>query len=153
MSWLPAIGWYAVIFLFSAQPGAESGQLSDALALELLDLGLFHGNTSGAGLMEAVTFFLRKGAHMGVYFVLTAFLVYALRHLLSPRKCGAAALALCALLAALDELHQFFVPGRSCQLRDVILDALGGVCFLLLWAILRAVKRRRLAKRDKVAIS
>lgn len=29
------------------------------------------------------------------------------------------------LYAASDELHQYFVPGRACQLRDVVIDGLG----------------------------
>ncbi|MFA5173796.1 MAG: VanZ family protein [Candidatus Pacearchaeota archaeon] len=29
------------------------------------------------------------------------------------------------LYAVLDEFHQYFVPGRSCSLRDVITDSLG----------------------------
>lgn len=49
---------------------------------------------------------------------------------------------LCAILvtafyAASDELHQFFVPGRSCQLRDVLIDTAGvvagvGIQYILL---------------------
>ncbi|MCM1441006.1 MAG: VanZ family protein, partial [Roseburia sp.] len=118
-----------------------SSQLSDALALELFDLGLFEMGT--AGLMELVTFFLRKGAHMAVYFVLTALLVHALRGLSAPLKRGGAALGLCAALAALDELHQFFVPDRSCQLSDVLVDILGGGIFLLLWAVIYIIKTKR----------
>ena len=29
--------------------------------------------------------------------------------------------------AALDEFHQFFVPGRYCSLKDVLLDTCGGI--------------------------
>lgn len=148
---LPAALWYAVIFFFSAQPGEESAQLSDSLALELLDLGLFTGD--GATPMTVLTFFLRKGAHMGVYFVLTALLLLALRGLFSPLRRGALAVGLCAVLAGLDELHQYFVPGRSCQLRDVILDTLGGVCFALAWTAVLLVKKRRRAKAAAGAVS
>lgn len=153
--WLPAVGWYAVIFLFSAQTGAESGEISDRLAFDLLRLETDNPWTLSEvqyAFFQLVTFLLRKTAHLAVYFVLTAFLVLALRGLLSSaRRQTACALGLCAVLAALDELHQYFVPGRSCQLRDVIIDTLGGVCFLLLWAVVRALKRRH--ARKKAAVS
>lgn len=150
--WLPALGWYAVIFLFSAQTGAESGEISDRLALDLLRLGTDNPWTLSEvqyALLQLVTFLLRKAAHMAAYFVLTALLLLALRGLLSSkRRQAACAVGLCAVLAGLDEVHQFFVPGRSCQLRDVVIDTLGGLCFLLLWAVVRTVKRRLRAKEE-----
>ena len=153
--WLPAAGWYAVIFLFSAQTGVESGTISDRLAIDLLRLETDAPWTLSEvqyAFFQLVTFLLRKGAHMAVYFVLTACLALALRGLLSsPRRQAVCVLGLCAVLAALDELHQYFVPGRSCQLRDVVIDTLGGLCFLLLWAGVRAIKRRRARKKAAVA--
>lgn len=153
--WLPAVAWYAVIFLFSAQTGVESGEISDRLAFDLLRLDTDNPWTLSEvqyALFQLVTFLLRKAAHMAVYFVLAALLLLALRGIfVSARRQAACALGLCAVLAALDEVHQYFVPGRSCQLRDVILDTLGGLCFLLLWAAVRTVKRRR--AKEKTAVS
>lgn len=146
------MAWYAVIFWFSAQTGAESGEISDRLAFDLLRLDTHNPWTLSEvqyALFQLVTFLLRKAAHMAVYFVLTAFLLLALGRLFSStRRQAAWAIGLCATLAALDELHQYFVPGRSCQLRDVVIDTLGGLCFLLLWAAVRAVKRRRHARAE-----
>lgn len=39
------------------------------------------------------------------------------------------------LYAISDEIHQFFVPGRSCEIRDVCIDSLGvltGIIFVLM---------------------
>ncbi len=39
------------------------------------------------------------------------------------------------LYAVTDEIHQFFVPGRSCEIRDVCIDSLGvltGIIFVLM---------------------
>jgi VanZ family protein len=36
-------------------------------------------------------------------------------------------LAICIIYAVSDELHQLFVPGRGCQLKDVIIDTAGAV--------------------------
>lgn len=80
-----------------------------------------------------LSFFVRKAAHMFLYFVLMGLLLLAM-HGMSRRFCLKAgfALGLCGILAAVDEIHQRFVPGRSGELRDVVVDLVGGAIFLLL---------------------
>jgi VanZ family protein len=52
------------------------------------------------------------------------------------------ALALAALYAAGDEIHQVFVPSRQCSIWDVLLDTTGAAIDLLcLWAVGRVLKR------------
>ncbi len=78
---------------------------------------------------------LRKLAHATEYAVLGALLV---------RATGRAGLAMAvgALYAASDELHQTFVPGRMGAPLDVVIDVVGVVCGVLLW---QAARARRLA--------
>jgi VanZ like family len=45
---------------------------------------------------------------------------------------GRAALAVAAAYGLVDEIHQFFTPGRTCSLADVFLDGLGALGALLL---------------------
>ncbi|MBQ1935757.1 MAG: VanZ family protein, partial [Clostridia bacterium] len=46
--------------------------------------------------------------------------------------------------AVTDEIHQHFVEGRSCELRDVLIDAAGALLFLLLWwAVLQFLRRKK----------
>ena len=65
---------------------------------------------------------IRKSAH---------FLEYALFGLLTARsfrlsnKSGWFAVPFCAIYAATDEYHQTFIPGRSGELADILLDSLG----------------------------
>lgn len=148
LSFLPAAAWYAVIFAFSAQTGEESGRLSGAVvkgSIGILgELGELFETDWDAFLL--LTFLVRKAAHMSIYFVLTALLFYGLWRAgaqSGPRL--AAAVGLCALLAALDEFHQTFVPGRDGKLSDVLIDLGGGLCFLLFWVALSALRRRRAA--------
>jgi len=54
-----------------------------------------------------------------------------LRRRLTP-KLVAAAFFITSLYGATDEFHQYFVPGRDCSLSDLLADALGGTCFILL---------------------
>ena len=44
--------------------------------------------------------------------------------------------------AASDEIHQLFVPGRSGQVSDVILDSAGVLAGLLVLAAVRKIRRR-----------
>ena len=146
---LPAGVWYAVIFRFSAQTGSSSSATSDRFLHWLLDgpFPFLWSEEQGGAVLAALTFCVRKGAHMGIYFVLTGLLLLGVWRLMSsPVRRAAAAAVLCALLAGLDELHQTFVPGRSGQLRDVFIDMVGSVCFLLLWGAIYRLRNKRRKK-------
>lgn len=142
----PALLWYALICFFSSQTGDESSQLSNLVVENSIDwMGdwgtIFRVDWDA---LQLLSFLVRKCAHMGVFFVLTGLLLFALWRLgASPRARAGLSLGLCALLAGLDELHQTFVPGRDGKLPDVLIDLGGGVCFLLLWLLARHLHRRR----------
>lgn len=141
---VPAGLWYAVIWLFSAQTGGESQEVSDGV-LELLGYDI---PNSPMALSALLSFLVRKGAHMGVFFVLTALLYWGLQEVKRPVR-GALAVGLCAALAALDEFHQTFVPGRSGRWQDVAIDVLGAFCFLAGLAVVRAIRKKWGAKKGR----
>lgn len=142
----PALLWYALICFFSSQTGAESSQLSGLVVESSIDWmgdwgAIFRVDWDA---LQLLSFLVRKCAHMGVFFVLTGLLLFALWRLgTSPRTQAGLSLGLCALLAGLDELHQTFVPGRDGKLPDVLIDLGGGVCFLLLWLLVRHLRRKK----------
>lgn len=141
----PAAAWYLVIWRFSAQPAVVSGALSDRLLYRLLEAlsAVFRAQSEEGkrAIVLFLSFFERKAAHMFLYFVLTGLLLLAL-HGLSCGFCLKASLALglSGVLAVVDEIHQRFVPGRSGELRDVVVDLTGGVIFLLLCWLVRCVR-------------
>ena len=134
---LPACVWYGVIWFFSAQTGAESQEVSDGV------LGLFGYDIQNSLMVISLwlSFLVRKAAHMGIFFVLTGLLYWALKGM--PKWRGWTALGICGVLAALDEFHQFFVPGRSGKWQDVCIDLLGGACFFLFLALVRWFQNRK----------
>lgn len=74
LSWLPALFVAAAICWFSAQPAAESTEMSDTVSRLILllgtKLGFFHGNPAQyADLIELMSFPVRKAAHMTEYLV------------------------------------------------------------------------------------
>lgn len=140
------VGWYAVIFGFSGQTGTVSGELSDRLLYRLLEdwSAMFRSLTEEGrtAVVEFLSYYERKGAHMFLYFVLLGLLLFMLQPWITAApKRAAAAIAVCAVLAALDEFHQTFIPGRSGQPSDVLVDLMGAACFLLVWFLVRCVWR------------
>lgn len=144
--WLPAAGWYAVIWFFSAQNGVESQNVSDGVLTQLFHYDILNSPLVLSGLLS---FLVRKAAHMGVFFVLTGLLVFALKgYVQRPAVQAVAAISLCAALAAVDEFHQTFVPGRSGLPRDVVIDLCGGAVFLLCWWVFRKIQAKRAQKKE-----
>lgn len=121
--------WALLIFLLSHQPAEVSSGQSEVLVSQLQAIAL--------GVDASVlTFVVRKGAHIVAYFILGMLVYNALRYVrMQWRYTTTAKLAaiLCTLYAITDEIHQLFVPGRSGEVRDVLIDscaALVGVWLL-----------------------
>ncbi len=82
-------------------------------------------------------FVVRKLAHFSVYFVLGLTLSSGMQTFIKLKVLTRAMLAFFVgvLYAISDEIHQTFVPGRSCELRDVLIDTTGvllGCLFIML---------------------
>lgn len=95
-------------------------------------------------ILDGIGFWIRKGAHMGVYFVLAILIYRAVCCYMqkSGREYGLSFL-ICAVYSVSDELHQYFVPGRSCELRDILIDSCGALAALLLLLLLHRISQRR----------
>ena len=123
------LSFFIMVFIFcqSALPADLSQQESGAVVRLLA--GFLHADES------LISFCVRKGAHFLEYLLLGASLFYTVRDL---RKQASFWIpwAIGTLYAITDELHQYFVPGRSCELRDVLIDACGaaaGVAIVWVW--------------------
>lgn len=124
------------IFFFSAQNADTSQELSDGLLAKLKALIALLPSISGQGAEHDI----RKYAHLfefcmlGIGSALTAAELWNGRAS-TPALPPVTAWAFGALYACTDELHQYFVPGRSAQLSDVALDSFGvllGVAFVFI---------------------
>lgn len=90
--------------------------------------------------IEEIHYLFRKCAHLTEFAILALLLWRAIR---KPQNRDARpwlwpeaglALVLVFLYAASDEIHQAFIPGRTGQVSDVIVDTVGGGLGLgLLW--------------------
>ena len=110
----PALSYAVAIFIFSSLPGSEIPHLPFPNAdkiVHFLEFGLF-----------------------GI-FLYRAFRLY--RPLKQPYLLT---LAAGTPYAVLDEVHQYFVPGRNCSIADFAFDVLGLVMLAALFAWLHREK-------------
>lgn len=96
---------------------------------------------------ETLSFIVRKCAHFLEYLVLGISMIVTVRDLSGwNRRIGAVvSLLICAAYAATDEVHQMFVQGRSCEVRDILIDSMGalfGILIACLISYLHANRRR-----------
>ncbi|MGI5976524.1 MAG: VanZ family protein [Candidatus Limivicinus sp.] len=123
------------IYFFSAQDSDLSQETSDGFLAVFSKLFEKLPRLSNKG----VSYDVRKYAHMTEFFGLACscsllsfeiFRYKKFRFLLSPLL----SFLFSFLIASGDELHQFFVPGRSAEFRDVLIDSVGiflGTVFIL----------------------
>lgn len=131
-NWLPAFVWMTVIFMFSAQPATKSNELSSGFTKLLIDaLGrIIPFNIEISTISDFVgqmNHIIRKFAHFFVYMVLGVLVSRALIKNGHRARVLLISFFICAIYASSDELHQLFVPGRGCQLKDVIIDSTGSL--------------------------
>lgn len=132
-SWVPPPAWMAVIFWGSSTPDLRA----TPVALLVLDrLTVLPGLDAISPFLRSflsspvAELLVRKTAHIAEFAIL-AYLLARACPTSHPRNTGhqrhpvLLAGVLSLAYAATDELHQHFVPGRSCRLEDVLIDAIG----------------------------
>ncbi len=149
----------ALIFSLCAPKAAVSSRTSGNVIR--LIVGIFYpgfDNLPAAEQTEIVAslqFLARKSAHFSIYMILGVLsfltfisyekLLFALRLTLSG--------GICLLYAASDEIHQLFIPGRSGEVRDVMIDfsgaALGIALSTLVFLLICRIKKKRTEKNEE----
>ena len=111
----PALGYAGLIFVMSSIPGYE-----------LPDLPFYSFD---------------KIVHAFEFGLFGMLVFRALRFPNPCRRPYLLTLCLCIPFAALDEIHQLFVPGRNCDIVDFVFDVLGLVIFTAVSARMNRVER------------
>lgn len=132
---------YVLIFSFSEQDGETSGGLSRMISVKCVELfNALSGRRFTELMMESMAEYfenpIRKLAHFLEYAVMGGLLFGIWYPWLGFRRRAQKHLPLLMEIsipwifvsAAMDEIHQLFVPGRCGNIWDVLLDTTGG-CF------------------------
>ena len=128
----------AFIFLQSALPADLSKEESNLIVQALIEF--LHVDA------EFLSFAVRKCAHFTEYLLLGLSLFATVREY-DPvrlerneqwRRTALLSWGIGALYALTDEVHQAFVPGRSCEIRDMLIDSCGVAAGVLIMAALRS---------------
>lgn len=126
-----SICWMIFIFYMSNQPSTVSSSQSGGFINMLCNIpiiGIVVETLMKIGLAE---FLIRKSAHIFLYFVLAILLYMAVKGR-SNIKDYSLAFILTTLYACTDEFHQLFIPGRSGEFRDILVDSTGALIGLVL---------------------
>lgn len=154
--WLCVLGWMILIFYFSAQDASTSSAQSGSTIRVVLETFLpsFQElpKEEAESIISSLQGIVRKSAHFCVYTGLGFWLANAL---LSYRRRTFPTVALAwgsaVLYACTDEIHQHFVAGRSCELRDVLIDAGGALLGIVITAFFWWLAGRRKRKKSTAA--
>ncbi len=129
--WLPAVFWAIVIFIFSTD--TFSGSHTARFILPALRWLVPHASMKT---LNHLHFLIRKGAHFTEYFIFSLLVLRGIRGERGGWKLrwALAAVALAACYAALDEVHQAFVPSRGPSAWDSLLDtSAAGAAQVMAW--------------------
>lgn len=113
-----------LIFLFSACDATLSSMQSDIIVNYINNF------------ISVNSFLVRKLAHFFLFFLLEMLVYFSIRSIKYS-------FIFVSLYAILDEVHQYFVPGRSCELRDMIIDISGCVLAIILITLGRYFNDKR----------
>lgn len=151
ISWISVILWMLLIFSFSAQNAEQSSSTSGGLAEYLAKLIYHNFDQSQDILIDKCQFIVRKTAHFTVYAVL-GILSYTAVRISKFKFPNLIASIICLTYAASDEIHQYFVPGRSCELRDICIDFTGSVAGItaitVIILIIKKIKKKKYKKNS-----
>ena len=142
--WALVIGWMLLIFLLSHESADGSSARSGVLVQLLQDLGF-------GGSADVLSAIVRKSAHGVAYAVLGSLVVWTLAaHHKVTKRLIAWSIAIACLYAISDEIHQEFIPGRSAEVRDVLLDTAGATVGVSLCGWVLARRQSNVYNDDKI---
>ena len=142
--------WMSAIFAFSAQDATESASLSGGIKYKLFSV--FYPDFDQMTEIEQQellsAFPIRKMAHFAAYFALGTFTfgAFVTYKKLSLKLRGLFSLCVCLLYSVSDEVHQYFVPGRSCEIRDMLIDTTGALLAILLLTLFCRLSKKIYSK-------
>ncbi len=124
---IAVIAWVALISWFSSQPLKESTQQTYDFLVKLNIAEERELVLSSTEEIRTLKHDVRKAAHFGLYFGLGGLICLTLYGAFSIRGKSWFLMSwgFGSLWGVIDEVHQYFVPGRSMLIQDMLIDSAG----------------------------
>ncbi len=155
LSLLPIILVFVLIFVFSSFDATSSSSQSARIVRFIKkyifpDLNTLKNKYDIKIVNDTASFIVRKIAHLSIYTLLGMFTFAGLWPINNKKARYFTAVGICMAYAVTDEIHQLYVPGRSCEIRDVLIDTCGSaVGALICLVIVLLLELRRIKKRQR----
>jgi len=120
-----------IIFKFSSEDAVTSSRHS-GMVIQLMKKILPQEITK-----ETSSHIVRNFAHFILYFLLGTSIKLSFDDNSKSLRSKIVVITTVFLYACSDELHQWFIPGRSLEFKDILIDTTGGIASIILLAFLR----------------
>ncbi|WP_319201028.1 VanZ family protein [uncultured Ilyobacter sp.] len=122
-----------IIFKFSSEDAATSSMRSEKV-VHLMEKVLTENISK-----ETYSHLVRNFAHFILYFLLGISLQFSFDDSSKTLGTQLKVLAIVFFYACSDEFHQSFVPGRSLEFKDLLIDITGGLASIIILAFFRKI--------------
>lgn len=134
LNWTAVVAMAGFIFWMSANTGSSVDSGLGIISAAKAALAAMAASVFGSGVDVSPI------GHFAEYFVFALLLASALRNHVSIRTAALGAIAIASTYGVTDEIHQIFVPGRSCDPVDWMVDTIAAVVACAIWLVV--VNRR-----------
>ena len=133
----------STIFFFSNDEKNASSKKSDGLIISVTEkiIGKKLNDTEKEYYTSKFVKPVRKSAHFTIYLLLGLIFISLLKeyNITDKRSIIYTVIFVC-LYACSDEIHQLFVPGRSGEVLDVLIDTTGGFIGTMIYKLYRRIR-------------
>lgn len=138
-----ALLWMGLIFVFSDDNGRVSSKQSNGLlvSMKLIDADKLQKQYYNPE-VKKLRVMIRKFAHLALYMALGVLVFEGIKSMTSTKSIRYTVLMtflVTGIYAVIDEIHQYFVPGRAACIQDVLIDLSGVAISVATCLIIRVV--------------
>lgn len=145
--------WMSTVFWFSNQQGTGSSSTSKKVSeiiVNIIDIKRQYSDAEKEEIIKVVEPFVRKLAHYTLYTVGGILIANCVYQFYNKEKQGIVISTIIGITyAASDEIHQLMVPGRSGNIKDVMIDSIGILTGIALLLIVKEIITRLLIAKNK----
>ena len=127
--WILVVLWMGVIFYFSSMDSDASTDKSRGIITSTKIIEKYEEKKTEEEkeeILKTTDIIVRKIAHGFEYLTLSILVCFLVsEYSLNIKKILIISIIVCLLYSISDEIHQLYVPGRSCELMDVFIDNIG----------------------------